>query len=207
MDSANNLPQTQDSIMDGLGSSSATRSEVAAQENGQSRLAQSLKNYQSKSPEEVAAILQQWDDVREEYSKKMSVAKEFVSGTARVRQSILYHQASYAVLIKNFPSIIDLGRLSAGRLQSYEEALEHDKKAGEATWALYDIYKKMNASQNAFERCIAFREEHFILGELEQQSLDRCKTSIAIGRFGGRETGLVLMQAREEILKLSDEDD
>ncbi|KAH0035113.1 hypothetical protein KCU78_g2107, partial [Aureobasidium melanogenum] len=204
MVSANDLPQTEDSTMNGSGSSSVICSEVAAQENGQLRLAQSLKNYQSKSSEEVAAILQQWKEVKEEYRQNKVDFKQFVPELTLVRKTISFHQACYVVRTKNLPSTIDLGQLSAEQLQSFHEALDHDNKAGEATWKLYDMHKKMTASENAFEKLIAFREEHFVLEEPEQQLFDERKTSIADGRLYIRETAHALMKIREKCLELSE---
>lgn len=219
MDGANNLPQTEDFTTNGSGSSSVIRSEVAAQENGQSRPVQSLKNYQvrtmfslhlfltnrvqSKSSEEVAAILQQWKEVKEEYRQNKVDFKQFVPELTLVRKTISFHQACYVVRTKNLPSTIDLGQLSAEQLQSFHEALDHDNKAAEATWTLYDMHKKMTASENAFEKLIAFREEHFVLEESEQQLFDERKTSIADGRLYIRETAHALMKIREKCLELS----
>ncbi|KAG9758011.1 hypothetical protein KCU73_g4120, partial [Aureobasidium melanogenum] len=200
MDSANNLPQTEDSTMNGSGSSSVIRSEVAAQENGQSRFVQSLKNYQSKSPEEIAAILEQWQEIEEECAKNTVDVEQLMPEIDRIRLSMFSHLASYAMRIRVLPSTNDLGQLSSEQLQLFHQALDHEQKAGEATWELYDMQKKISASENALEKYIAFRERYFVLEQSEQQHLDQGKNALVIGRFHGRETGLVLIEAREKIL-------
>ncbi|KAG9699299.1 hypothetical protein KCU95_g5409, partial [Aureobasidium melanogenum] len=162
---------------------------------------------QSKSPEELAAISQQWDELEEECTKNLVDLDQFIHEITRLRQAIFFHYAIYAVKIKNLPSTVDLGQFSAEQLQSFHQALEHEQKAGEATWQLYEGQNKVNTCQDTLKKFIAFREEYFVLEASEQQQLDQGKTAIAVGRFEGRKTGLVLMQAREEILKLSGEDD
>ncbi|KAG9603530.1 hypothetical protein KCU77_g1782, partial [Aureobasidium melanogenum] len=205
MDGADNMPQTEGSTTDSLGSS-VTTSEVAAQETGQSRFVQSLKNYQSKSPEEIAAILKQWQEIEEECAKNIVDVEQLIPKVDRIRLSMFSHLAYYALRIKNLPSTKDLDQLSSEQLQSFHQALDHGQKAGEATWELYNMQKKMSASENALEKYIAFREEYFVLEQSEQQHLDQGKNALVIGRFHSRETGLVLIEAREKTLKLSEED-
>ncbi|KAG9559399.1 hypothetical protein KCU71_g5982, partial [Aureobasidium melanogenum] len=170
MDGADNMPQTEGSTTDSLGSS-VTTSEVAAQETGQSRFVQSLKNYQSKSPEEVAAILKQWQEIEEECAKNIVDVEQLIPKVDRIRLSMFSHLAYYALRIKNLPSTKDLDQLSSEQLQSFHQALDHGQKAGEATWELYNMQKKMSASENALEKYIAFREEYFVLEQSEQQHL------------------------------------
>ncbi|KAG9653811.1 hypothetical protein KCU64_g7634, partial [Aureobasidium melanogenum] len=159
MDGADNMPQTEGSTTDSLGSS-VTTSEVAAQETGQSRFVQSLKNYQSKSPEEIAVILKQWQEIEEECAKNIVDVEQLIPKVDRIRLSMFSHLAYYALRIKNLSSTKDLDQLSSEQLQSFHQALDHGQKVGEATWELYNMQKKMSASENALEKYIAFREDN-----------------------------------------------
>ncbi|KAG9568750.1 hypothetical protein KCU71_g554, partial [Aureobasidium melanogenum] len=192
--------------MDGLGSSSATRSEAAAQENGQLRLAQSLKNYQTKSSEEIAAILQQWQEIKRQYMQTATEATRLIRECQHICESIFVHQALCAVRINRLPPTNDLGQVSAEQLQSLHRALEHDDMARETTWKVYEMHKRIHAACDAFEELVAFREEHFVLAQPEQQTLEVGKTSIATVRHFARVLGPKLLEAYQKIWDYEERD-
>ncbi|CAD0088290.1 unnamed protein product, partial [Aureobasidium mustum] len=113
MDDASNLPQSENTALNDAESSPSTCNEVETQETRQSRLARSLKDYQNKSPEEVAAILQQLQEIEEQYTQNQADLRHLLSEHARLRTSIIYDQESYANRIKGIPSTIDLDMISA----------------------------------------------------------------------------------------------
>ncbi|KAH0360232.1 hypothetical protein KCU65_g9518, partial [Aureobasidium melanogenum] len=207
MDDANDLSQSEDSTIDDSDTSSVASNEDTTQQVKWLYLAQSLKNYQIKSPEELAAILQQWNDLENECTDGVVNLDRYIHEITLLREVVFFHYAVYAVKIKNLPSTVNLGQFSAQQLHSYNQALEHEQKAGKATWELYEVQKKVDRCQNALEKFIAFREEHFIIKDLEQQRLDQGKDAIAVGRLECRRTGLVLMEARQKMLRLSEEID
>ncbi|KEQ62425.1 uncharacterized protein M437DRAFT_66293 [Aureobasidium melanogenum CBS 110374] len=193
--------------MDDSESSSVTSDEAEAQENENSRLARSFKNYWSKSPEDVADILRQWKEVKKEYTQKKAEYIRLRPKYRRLCRKMISYQANYIVNIKRIPSTIDLGQLSADQLELLRRALDQENKAGEATWKVYEIQKKMCAAYDAAEELIIFREEHFILQESEQQYLDKGKTAIASRRSECRKVGLKFMRLRGKMAELLGEVD
>ncbi|KAH0358005.1 hypothetical protein KCU83_g647, partial [Aureobasidium melanogenum] len=191
MDGADNMPQTEGSTTDSLGSSVTTISQELPGANSSLLHFFFTDRFQSKSPEGIAAILKQWQEIEEECAKNIVDVEQLIPKVDRIRLSMLSHLAYYALRIKNLPSTKDLGQLSSEQLQSFHQALDHEQKAGEATWELYNMQKKINASENALEKYIAFREQYFVLEQSEQQHLDQGKNALVIGRFYSRETGLI----------------
>ncbi|KAG9695519.1 hypothetical protein KCU95_g13495, partial [Aureobasidium melanogenum] len=189
MDDANDLSRTEDSIMNDSESCSGASGEAAAQENEQSHLVQSVKDYQNKSPEEVAAILSQFQELKEQYIQEKAEHKQLRSEYYRLHHTMMKYQGNYAISMRLVPSTISFGRSSAEDLQLFEQALDHENKAGETIWKIYEMQKRMDATCNAIEDFINFREEQFMLEESEQQILDEEKIQIATSRHNGRRLG------------------
>lgn len=144
----------------------------------------------------MADILQQWRKVREQYARKKANFKQLLFEYILLRQTYVFHQAFYAAIIKGIPSTFDLDQCSVEQLQTLHQALEHDSKAGQATWKIYETQTKMHETYDAVERYIAFREEYFILEQSEQDRLDEVKIAIAAGRQETVEFGSRLVKAR-----------
>ncbi|KAG9604309.1 hypothetical protein KCU77_g1390, partial [Aureobasidium melanogenum] len=192
MDNANNLPQTEDSTMNGLGSPSVNRSEVVAQKDTQSRLAQSLKNYQDESPE-VATILQQWQEIENKYTQMINEKGQLIPECKSLLTTIMLNNAFHIATIQRVPPSSDLDILSVEQLQSLQWALYHDQNARKAISILYEKHKKIHDTCNAFEELINFREEQFVLEPHQQQDMDNGKTSIAETRQFIRDSAALLI--------------
>lgn len=75
------------------------------------------------------------------------------------------YQTLYRKSIRSLPSTVNYSHWSPRKLARLARAMKNEKKAGEATWALYQIQKKLCNYCNAYEDLIAFLVEHFVCKE------------------------------------------
>lgn len=150
--------------------------------------------------------MQKLEEIEDDYDKKAAEFQPSIPEVFRLRHTIFSNQAFYGRTMNITPSI-DLDQMSAEQLRSFHQALECEMKAGEATWALYEIYGKMQASFNALEKSISFREEHFVLRESEQRHLDLGKRATILCQENARETARILTSCRQMLLERSDRND
>lgn len=93
----------------------------------------------------------------------------------------MHNQSHYNHFSRHLPVVIDRGRLPT-QLGGLITAMSHDKKAGEATWALYETQKKLINSCNAFEVFITFRMDHFVLTKGDQDEMQLGMLSLTMAR-------------------------
>jgi hypothetical protein len=115
---------------------------------------------QNKTPGEVAAILKEWHEVNERCKQKAGETEELMLECDRLLEKIRCHLFEYAVRAMSFSPTIDSNNLSMVELILRNGAMEHDRKAGAATWALYETQKKLQDFCNAFEELQTFHAEY-----------------------------------------------
>jgi len=143
---------------------------------------------QSKTPDEIEAILKQWYGLEEQYNQTTYEKSRFFTECYRLRRKICHHQAWCNGYLRWLPSIIERDDLPT-QLQELDAAMSHDQKAGEATWTLYETQKKLIRSCNAFEELITFRMEYFVLTKGDHDEIQLGMLTLASARHFLRALG------------------
>lgn len=79
-----------------------------------------------------------------------------------------HHNICCILDLARIPETDALNELSAAHLETLNRVLEYDKQRGAAMWILYQLQKKMRAYYDLIEETMAFREEHFVMDEREE---------------------------------------
>jgi hypothetical protein len=155
---------------------------------------------QQKTPDEVAAILKQWRKLKDRYHEKAAEQEDLNAECDRLCKTIRSHQRKYAARLKKFAPSIDLDRLSIGELNLRSQAMEYDKKAGEATWALYKTQKKLRDIYQALEELQTFHIEHLVMDKAGEATVQKAHSTIAAYSDYLRDLGPYVVEEREVIM-------
>jgi hypothetical protein len=157
---------------------------------------------QNKTPGEVAAILKEWHEVNERCKQKAGETEELMLECDRLLEKIRCHLFEYAVRAMSFSPTIDSNNLSMVELILRNGAMEHDRKAGAATWALYETQKKLQDFCNAFEELQTFHAEYVVPDTAGEIPIQATTIALATIRQYLRGLGPGVIKTREHILSL-----
>ena len=110
------------------------------------------------------------------------------------------YQVFYRIRIKSVPSTLDLSQLYPEQVYSLSLAMEYDKKAGEAAWALYETQKKLCDLYDFCESSTAFLKQHFVRKDKIGVQDPSEELIFARARSSLRRLGPRLVQARRRIM-------
>lgn len=127
-------------------------------------------------------------------------ARGSVAECQRYHKLMLQYQDFYRMRIGSVPLTLESGQLCTQQLGSLNIAMEHDKAAGEAVWALYETQKKLCELCNCLEYTITFLTQNFVCENEDDLQDTFGKLNIAKVRDYLRRLGPEVVQVRRRIM-------
>jgi hypothetical protein len=155
---------------------------------------------QNKTPNEIAAISEEWREVEEEHHQTKGQMQQLIARCKSLFREIIRSYYFHATCAARLPKTLDSTQLSTDQLRVLDFMSVKDQKAGRATWTLYETQKKMVDACNAFERFNTFRIDRFVLDEADMQGTQEGMVSLAATRRSIRELGPRLVNARKQLM-------
>jgi hypothetical protein len=212
MDDSSNLQLSDGTTPAQSGSPATSHSEVTPQEMATLDLTYIIKGYdvplslyspchnadvtQIKSPSEVVAILREFFDAKK-HLDQMKIRGRYSSFECRITcREIRIYQTYYNASIGSLPSTLDTCQLSTSQIDKLGSAMEYDKKAGEATWVLFEKQKQMHNYLTALEKLVTITAEHLVMNEQEESDVQAIRVWIAEARCHLRDLATQVVNAR-----------